>query len=491
MRFTTAAIWASVAVSMVQAIDTIEIKGRHFYNSKTGKPFFIKGVDYQPGGSAAVEKGSDPLSDPEKCARDIFLFQKLGINTIRVYSVDPTLDHDECMTMLAGAGIYLVLDVNSPLTNEHIYDMEPWTTYTPAYTKHIFEVIEVFSGYDNTLAFLAGNEVVHTEGSELVSPVYIKAVVRDMKAYITHQIPRSIPVGYSNADHVEFRTSLSEYLACGDIGYIDFFAINSYQWCGPNTFEGSGYDILVEDYKNYSLPIFFSEYGCNQVRPRIFQETAALFSEKMTGVFSGGLIYEFTQEEADYGIVQIAANGKDAELLGEFDTLQEVHEGAPNPSIPDDATENERPMCKEESYYVNIAGKSTLPSSFGVDYIKKGVASAGNVKWTKGKFVSLDDVPNETTYTIKDSDGKEITDKKIKWVADVKQTIKTGGNGIETGGGDGTENSVGELVDSDTKTTSTSSSGNSDKDEGNGAISVQVAFGTIFAAAMTAVFATL
>lgn len=128
----------------------------------------IKGVDYQPGGSAAVEKGSDPLSDPEKCARDIFLFQKLGINTIRVYSVDPTLDHDECMTMLAGAGIYLVLDVNSPLANEHIYDMEPWTTYTPAYIKHVYDVIEVFSGYDNLLAYLAGNEIVHTEGSEMV-----------------------------------------------------------------------------------------------------------------------------------------------------------------------------------------------------------------------------------------------------------------------------------------------------------------------------------
>lgn len=490
MRFTTAAAWASIAVSMVTAIDTIEIKGRHFYNSKTGKPFFIKGVDYQPGGSAAVEKGSDPLSDPEKCARDIFLFQQLGINTIRVYSVDPTLNHDECMTMLAGAGIYLVLDVNSPLPNEHLYDMEPWTTYTPAYIKHVYEVIEVFSGYDNLIAFLAGNEIVHSEGSELVSPKYIKAVVRDMKAYITHQIHRSIPVGYSNADHVEFRTSLSEYLACGDIGWIDFFAINSYQWCGDNTFKGSGYDVLVDDYKNYSLPIFFSEYGCNLVRPRLFQETAALFSEQMTGVFSGGLIYEFTQEPADYGIVKIAANGKDASLLGEFDTLQKVHESSPNPTIPSDATENERPMCKDPSYYTAIAGDSEIPKSFGVDYIKNGVASAGKVKWTKGKFVSIDSVLDETSYTIKDSNGDEIKDKKIKWVADVKQSaIKDGGNGIETGGGDGTDTSVGPLADSDSTTTPTS--GSKDKPADSGAFSLQVAIGTTFAAAMAVVFATL
>lgn len=483
MRFTTAAVWASIAVSMVSAIDTIEIKGRHFYNSKIGKPFFIKGVDYQPGGSAAVEKGSDPLSDPEKCARDIFLFQKLGINTIRVYSVDPTLDHNECMTMLAGAGIYLVLDVNTPLPNEHIYDMEPWTTYTPAYIKHVYEVIEVFSPYDNLLAFLAGNEIVHTKGSELVSPKYIKAVTRDMKAYISHQIPRSIPVGYSNADHVEFRTSLSEYLACGEIGWVDFFAINSYQWCGNNTFQGSGYDTLVEDYKNYSLPIFFSEYGCNLVRPRLFQETAALYSDQMTGVFSGGLIYEFTQEPADYGIVKVS-NGEDCVLLEEFDTLQKVQESVTNPTIPSDATENERPMCKDPSYYFNIAGDSVLPKSFGVDYIKNGVASAGNVKWTKGKFLSLDKVLDETTYTIKDSNGKEISDKKIKWVADVKQVIKEGGNGKETGGGDGTETSVGPLSDS-TSGNSTTSKPHS------GAFSLQVALSTTCAAALAVIFATL
>jgi len=489
MRFTTAAVLSSVAASLVAAIDTIEIKGRHFYNSKTGDPFFIKGVDYQPGGSAAVEKGADPLSDPEKCARDIYLFQQLGINTIRVYSVDPTLDHDECMTMLAGAGIYLLLDVNSPLPNEHIYDMEPWTTYTPAYIKHVYEVIEVFAGYDNVIAFLAGNEIVHSEGSELVSPKYIKAVVRDMKAYITHQIPRSIPVGYSNADHVEFRVSLSEYLACGDIGWVDFFAINSYQWCGDNTFSGSGYDVLVNDYQNYSLPIFFSEYGCNLVRPRIFQETTALYSEQMTGVFSGGLVYEFTQEPADYGIVEIAANGKDVSLLEEFDNLKKVTTVVKNPDIPSDATENDRPACKDPSYYTNISGDSVLPESFGVDYIKNGVASAGKVKWTKGKFLSLDKVLDETSYTIKDAEGSEIKDKKIKWVADVKQSGPTsGGNGKETGGGDGTETSVGPLADSDSTTSST---GSSNKPKDSGAFSLQAACGTAFAAALAVVFATL
>ena len=41
-------------------------------------------------------------------------FKKLGLNTIRVYTVDNSANHDECMNALAEAGIYLALDVNTP-----------------------------------------------------------------------------------------------------------------------------------------------------------------------------------------------------------------------------------------------------------------------------------------------------------------------------------------------------------------------------------------
>ena len=47
----------------------------------------ILGVDYQPGGSSELE---DPLADTNVCERDVKYFQELGINTIRVYSIDNT-----------------------------------------------------------------------------------------------------------------------------------------------------------------------------------------------------------------------------------------------------------------------------------------------------------------------------------------------------------------------------------------------------------------
>lgn len=120
------------------------------------------------------------------------------------------------MSYLAAAGIYLILDVNSPLDGQHLNRYEPWTTYTNAYMylsvlmtwllmdrTHIFSVIEAFKGYDNFLGVFAGNEVVNDDKSSQMSPRYVKAVIRDMKNYIAAHVSRPIPVGYSAADDLK------------------------------------------------------------------------------------------------------------------------------------------------------------------------------------------------------------------------------------------------------------------------------------------------
>lgn len=401
MRFATISLLAMSAV-IVQAIETISVKDRHFV-TESGKAFFLKGVDYQPGGSAAVgTTNSDPLSDIDACNRDIALFKDLGINTIRVYSVDTKLNHDKCMSALAAAGIYLVLDVNSPLPNQHLHATEPWTTYNPEYLEHIFTVMEQFSTYENVLAFLAGNEVVHEKGSEKFSPQYLKAVLRDMRAYSKAHLKRQIPIGYSNADNIEFRVSLAKFLECGEEGYVDFWGVNSYQWCGDNTFEGSGYDELVKAYTDYSKPVFFSEYGCNLVRPRKWQEVEALYSDKMTSVFSGGLVYEFTQEAADYGIVQLEKNGN-VKTLVEFDTLKAAYAKAENPtSIPSGVKVQQRPT-KCDGKYSGITANNTLPATLGGNFIKDGVSKS---KFKPGQLST--DVVTTTKYKATSSDGQAV-----------------------------------------------------------------------------------
>ena len=45
---------------------------------------------------------------------------------------------------------------------------------------------------------------------------YVKATIRDMKAYIKAQVKRDIFVGYSAADVAENRMEVAHYLNCGD-----------------------------------------------------------------------------------------------------------------------------------------------------------------------------------------------------------------------------------------------------------------------------------
>ncbi|ANB12378.1 Gas4p [Sugiyamaella lignohabitans] len=222
--------------------------------------------------------------------------------------------------------------------------------------------------------------------------------------YISNHSPRKIPVGYSAADDLRFRISLAHYLECGDeFTSADFYGVNSYQWCGHQSFTSSGYDSLVADYKDYSLPIFLSEYGCNAVYPRLFQEVLALYTPEMTEVFSGGLVYEFTQEPNNYGLVELDQSGN-AYTIGEFDTLKEKFNQV-NGFEPRTPQENSRPtICKEE--YDNINLEIPIPSSFGVDMIAHGLPVR------RGTFVHV--TVNATMHRIYNTNGEEMTNKEIK-----------------------------------------------------------------------------
>jgi hypothetical protein len=84
----------------------------------------------------------------------------------------------------------------------------------------------------------------------------------------------------------------------------------------------------VKNFTGYGLPLFLSEYGCN-TNTRKFEEVSALYSTKMTGVYSGGLVYEYSEEGSNYGLVQI--NGNDVSTLKDYDALKSAFEKTSNP----------------------------------------------------------------------------------------------------------------------------------------------------------------
>ncbi|KAF8243285.1 glycolipid anchored surface protein GAS1 [Wilcoxina mikolae CBS 423.85] len=353
--FITLAIAVALAESASAALQPVTVKGNAFFVGT--ERFYIRGVDYQPGGQSQL---ADPLADVDNCKRDIPVFKELGLNAVRIYTVDNSANHDECMKELEDAGIYLLLDVNTPTISLNRAD--PAATYNEKYLQHVFATIDVFSKYDNTLAFFSANEVVN-DALTTSAATYVKAVTRDMRKYIKARKLRSIPVGYSAADVAENRMEMAKYLNCGDDADArsDFFAVNDYSWCGSSSFTTSNWDAKVKNYTDYSIPIFLSEYGCNKPSPRQFGEVKTLYSDLMSGVFSGGLVYEYSQEPNNFGLVEISKDRKSVTKLGDFDALKKQLLAAKNPSGDGGYQTNLKPAdCPQKSS--NWEADNTLPS---------------------------------------------------------------------------------------------------------------------------------
>lgn len=371
LTITTLSNFVTAANSTSNNTAPITVSGNAFYNSDTNERFYIRGVDYQPGGSSNL---TDPLADIDICSRDVPVFKDLGINTVRVYTVDNSLDHSECMKLLSDAGIYLILDVNTPTSA--ISRINPSCSYNADYLQNVFATIDTFASYDNVLGFFAGNEVINSDNTTNTA-TYVKAVVRDMKKYIKARNYRTIPVGYSAADIVANRQTSAEYFNCGDDAdaRIDMFGVNDYSWCGPSSFTVSGYATKMQLYKNYSIPIFLSEFGCNKVvSNRPFTEIEAIYSTQMSSVFSGGLVYEYSNETNNYGLVKINEDGTNVTKLTDYENLKSEYAKVSNPEGDGGAyTGNDHSTCPD---YVKGTweANNTLPEmpSAASAYFKSG-----------------------------------------------------------------------------------------------------------------------
>ncbi|POS83316.1 (Trans)glycosidase [Erysiphe pulchra] len=354
------------------SITPITVKGNGMC-CQGDKRFYIRGVDYQPGGSSKLV---DPIADETSCKRDIIKFKELGINTVRIYTVDNTANHDACMNALAAAGIYLVLDVNTPKYS--LNRATPAPSYNSVYLQNVFATIDAFAGYPNTLAFFSGNEVINDDETTPAAP-YVKAVTRDMRQYIGYRCSRKIPVGYSAADVNSNRREMAEYMNCGtDDERSDFFAFNDYSWCDPSTFTTAGWDQKVKNFTGYGLPIFLSEYGCN-TNTRQFQEVISLYSKDMTSVYSGGLVYEYSEEGSKYGLVEI--DGNTVTEKPDFKALKTAFSKTSNPT--GDGGYNEAGgsnECPTKSANWNVADDSlpAIPTAAAA-FMKKGAGKGAGL----------------------------------------------------------------------------------------------------------------
>lgn len=317
MKYSVLAGLSLLGTTLASEVPSIVVSGKKFFYENNGTEFFIRGVAYQPdydGGSSTSYK--DPLADPESCKRDIPYLTQLQTNVVRTYAVSPNESHDECMSALADAGIYVISDLSSP--GESIEQNDP-TWNADLFTRYS-KVVDAFAQYPNVIGFFAGNEVAN-KVNNTNAMAYVKAAVRDMKSYIKEQDYRSsIAIGYATDDDATVREQVANYLVCDSVSdSIDFFGYNIYEWCGDSSFKSSGYEERTKEFKDYPVPAFFSEYGCNAERPRKFTDVPVLFSDKMTDVWSGGIVYMYYETDNKYGLV--STDGSSVSTLSDFENL--------------------------------------------------------------------------------------------------------------------------------------------------------------------------
>ncbi|KAH8671668.1 Glucanosyltransferase-domain-containing protein [Xylariales sp. PMI_506] len=370
-RNTTSQLWPTWLLGLFMihlvtaAISTISIKGTKLYQ-ENGDQFYVRGVAYNRGSNI-----TDVLADTNQCQVDAGLMKTLGVNTVRVYQANSTLNHDGCMLAFATQGVYVMLDLTSPA--DRIDPSDP--TYTLAMYNGWTAIIDAFAGYDNLLAFNMGNEIIASEGDDTLAAPYVKAAVRDMKAFRNARGYRAIPIAYSAADIQDLRVMQAQYFACGDADdAVDMYGMNLYTWCGNSSYYISGYDELPGDFDVFDIPVLFSETGCTQDGQRDFDDIGTMLGPVFQAVFSGAVAYEWTMEANGYGIVSYSADTNNSGFpvtLSDYNVLMTVLSTATPTGTPRSEytpSISTPPACPTSTSGVwSVNGNVKLPTIAGLD----------------------------------------------------------------------------------------------------------------------------
>ncbi|KAL3667173.1 hypothetical protein V7S43_008109 [Phytophthora oleae] len=304
------------------SFNPVIIKGNRFFNSVTGDYFAVRGVNYYPRPNAGpIDMNNlDLFSNDFQhiWGRDLPQFTALGANVIRLYAVDPDVDHTDFMCALQAEGIYVVVDLGANCEGCEITADAAPACYPASYKARGERIISEFARYDNVMAFSGGNEINHRTGGNpwTWNAPCQKKFIRDMRAFLQScSSLRQVPVGLVVADTDRDENAL--YYNCrtdqsDELENAQWYGINTYVHCEDisDPTKATGFNLLRDSFKSYdySIPVVLTEFGC--VSPnfptvdgyeaqRTFHDAKFMNLPEYSDYFAGGVAFEYSTENAN------------------------------------------------------------------------------------------------------------------------------------------------------------------------------------------------
>ncbi|EGZ05259.1 hypothetical protein PHYSODRAFT_342434 [Phytophthora sojae] len=347
-----AALATAVVVSPADAwVAPIITKGNKFFNSETGMEFRMAYYPRPNSGEMADVSNYDWAADEHEAVwkPHLEVMKDLGVNTIRLYSVDPSKSHDKFMCENCS-----VLDFKPP-------KCYPDDLFTRA------DGLQRLRGVRQHARLQCNNLQVKNGAAGTTTAPCVKAFLRDTRSYAAScsGSVRQVPIGLDIAD-IPPREQWISYYDCA----IDDDENTRAEWMGFNPYVEVDLKKLMSEYAEvgYAHPLMFGEFGCNKGKntvegyknQRSFLDAKWMNEEKeMTDEIVGGNVFEFTTEIANlvesktltktgdagkYGVGYFMSEDCDNELTEcvftpypEYDNLKKAYTTTKNSTVEHDS----------------------------------------------------------------------------------------------------------------------------------------------------------